>query len=115
MNWDELRAACLALPGTEETFAFGPGVSVFKAANGKMYAVSVTATEPLDISLKCDPDQAVALRNTYAGITEGYHLNKRHWITATLNTDVPDPLIQTLIEESHRLVTTHPSRRRVPA
>ena len=42
MTWDELRAACLALPGTIETFAFGPGCSVFKAANGKMFAVSVT-------------------------------------------------------------------------
>ena len=50
------------LPGAVETFPFEPGVAVFKAANGKMFGVCVTAAEPLAISVKCDPDLAVTLR-----------------------------------------------------
>jgi predicted DNA-binding protein (MmcQ/YjbR family) len=49
MNWEELRSWCLSMPGAEETFPFEPGVAVFKAPNGKMFAVSVTTAEPLDI------------------------------------------------------------------
>jgi predicted DNA-binding protein (MmcQ/YjbR family) len=114
VNWDELRAACLELPGAVETFSFGPGTSVFKAPNGKMFAVSVTDSEPLDISLKCDPDLGEGLRGTYSGITEGYHLNKRHWITVTINADVPDTMVLDLLHDSYDLVAPSPTgdRRR---
>jgi predicted DNA-binding protein (MmcQ/YjbR family) len=105
MTGDELRDACLGLPGAIETFSFGPGCSVFKAPNGKMFAVSVTASEPLDISVKCDPDLAEALRRDHDAIVEGYHLNKRHWITVTLTADVPDAMVLDLIHDSYDLVT----------
>ena len=104
MTWEELRAYCLSLPGAEETFPFGPGAAVFKAANGKMFGVSVTTSEPLDISVKCDPDVARALRAEYVAIVEGYHLNKRHWITVTLNSDVTDERVLGLVRDSYDLV-----------
>ena len=104
MRWRELRAACLAMPGSVETFPFEPGVSVFKAANGKMFAVSVAATQPVDVSVKCDPDRASDLRRDYSAIVEGYHLNKRHWITVTIGADVPDAMVRELIEDSYDLV-----------
>jgi predicted DNA-binding protein (MmcQ/YjbR family) len=104
MTWDELRDACLAHAGARETFPFAPGISVFKAPNGKMFAVGAAAGEPLDISVKCDPERAVALRAQYAAIVEGYHLNKRHWITVTIDEDVPDDLVRELVEDSYDLV-----------
>lgn len=104
MNWDELRDACLGLPGATETFPFQPGVSVFKAANGKMFAVGAATSEPLDVSVKCDPDIARALREQYSAIVEGYHLNKRHWITITLDSDVPDEQVRQLVCDSYDLV-----------
>jgi predicted DNA-binding protein (MmcQ/YjbR family) len=104
MTWEQLRAWCLSLRGAQETFPFEPGVSVFKAANGKMFAVSVATSEPLDISVKCDPDIAQALRAEYAAIVEGYHLNKRHWITITLNSDVTDERVRQLVRDSYDLV-----------
>ena len=108
MRWRELRAACLAMPGSVETFAFGPGISVFKAANGKMFAVSAAAAQPLDVSVKCDPDRASGLRRDYSAIVEGYHLNKRHWITVSLDADVPDAMVRELIEDSYDLVKPQP-------
>ena len=104
MTWDELREWCLGLPGATETFPFAPGVSVFKAANGKMFGVSVMTSEPLDISVKCDPDLAAVLRGEFASIVEGYHLNKRHWITITLNSDCPDERVRELVRDSYDLV-----------
>ena len=105
MTWDELRDWCLARPGAVETFPFEPGVAVFKAANGKMFGVSVTTAEPLDISLKCDPGIAEALRAEFTSIVEGYHLNKRHWITITLNADCPDETVRQLVQDSFDLVS----------
>ena len=84
---------------------------MFKAPNGKMFAVSVASSEPLDVSVKCDPDRAADLRRAYAAVVEGYHLNKRHWITVTLNADVPDDMVRELIEDSYDLLALTPAGR----
>ena len=104
MEWDELRDHCLSMPGARETFPFAPGVSVFKAANGKMFALGMPARAPLHVSVKCEPEIGEALRRDYEAIVEGYHLNKRHWITVTLGGDVPDDRIRELVEDSYDLV-----------
>jgi predicted DNA-binding protein (MmcQ/YjbR family) len=93
------------MPGAIETFPFEPAISVFKtSANNKVFAITALAGRPLDISLKCDPDRSEALRREYEAIVPGYHLNKRHWITVTLQADAPDDLVKTLIEDSYDLV-----------
>jgi hypothetical protein len=45
---------------------------------------------PLEVSLKCDADLAEALRSQHAAIRAGYHLNKRHWNTVTLDGSIDD-------------------------
>ena len=104
MTWDELRGYCLSLPGATETFPFEPTVSVFKAANGKMFGVTASKDEPIDISVKCEPPIGEALRAQYESIAPGYHLNKRHWVTITLNGDVPDQRVRELVLDSYELV-----------
>jgi predicted DNA-binding protein (MmcQ/YjbR family) len=99
----ELRALCLALPGASEDFPFGPEASVFKVA-GKMFALSVLASTPLSVSLKCEPELAVELRATYAAIRPGYHLSKRHWNTVTLDGSIPDEMLRDMLEDSYALV-----------
>src|SRR5690349_16720849 len=66
MDQHELKAACLALPGAAEEFPFGDEVSVFKVG-GKMFALSLLDAEPLQLSVKCDPDLAVQLRAAHPG------------------------------------------------
>ncbi len=113
MTWDELRDACLALPGAEETFPFDAGItSVFKAPNGKMFALGAESDGPLEISVKIVPEEGVALRGAYDAVREGYHLNKRHWVTLTLGSDLPDDLVVGLVEKSYELVTSRPRARR---
>jgi predicted DNA-binding protein (MmcQ/YjbR family) len=103
MTPQQLKSVCLALPGTREEFPFGEAISVFKVA-GKMFALSRLAVEPLQVSVKCEPDLAIQLRLTYSAVTAGYHLNKRHWNTIVLDGSVPDDLLLTMIEDSYDLV-----------
>jgi predicted DNA-binding protein (MmcQ/YjbR family) len=99
----DLRASCLAMPGAVEEYPFGPTASVFKVG-GKIFAIASLAGEPMDISLKCEPELGELLRAGHEAIVPGYHLNKRHWITVRLGSDAPDALVRDLIEDSYDLV-----------
>jgi predicted DNA-binding protein (MmcQ/YjbR family) len=106
----QLRRWCLKQGGAVEEFPFGPEHSVFKVA-GKMFAISALDRTPLEISLKCEPELATQLRNTYDAIRPGYHLNKRHWNTVTLDGSLPDKLVRELVEDSYDLVVSALPRR----
>jgi predicted DNA-binding protein (MmcQ/YjbR family) len=105
MDATALRAWCLRQAGAVEDFPFGPEHSVFKVA-GKMFALSALDRAPLEVSVKCEPDLAVALRDSYPAIRPGYHLNKRHWNTITLDGSLADQLVRDLIEDSYDLVVS---------
>lgn len=102
MTPDQLRAFCLEFNDATEEFPFGPDVSVFKVA-GKMFALSWLEADPLTVNLKCDPDDAVRLREEYPAIAPGYHMNKRHWNTVTVG-ELPDRMVRELVEDSYDLV-----------
>lgn len=99
----DLRAACAALPGSQETFPFDMTTLVFKVG-GKMYALTDIQATELSVSLKVKPERGEELRAQHDGITPGYHLNKRHWVTVSLDGGVPDELAQELLKGSHALV-----------
>jgi predicted DNA-binding protein (MmcQ/YjbR family) len=103
MTAARLRRCCLDRPGATEEFPFGPETSVFKVA-GKMFAISALDRRPLEVSLKCEPELSELLRAGNAAIRPGYHLNKRHWITVTLDGSIPDAMVRDLIEDSYDLV-----------
>ncbi|NUR60676.1 MAG: MmcQ/YjbR family DNA-binding protein [Catenulispora sp.] len=109
MTPDELKAACLSYRGAEEDFPFGPEASVFKVA-GKVFAISRLDAEPLAVSLKCDPEKATGLRAAYPAIIPGYHLNKRHWNTVTIDGSLDEQMVLDLIEDSYDLVVNSLTR-----
>lgn len=84
MNIEELREACLSLPGTEEGFPFGETTLVFKVM-GKMFALASLDTPELRFNLKCDPELAMELRETYPCVLPGYHMSKIHWNTIVVD------------------------------
>ena len=114
MDAHELKAACLALPGAEEDFPFGDEVSVFKVA-GKMFALSDLDGDPLQLSIKCEPELAAQLRATYPAIAPGYHLNKRHWNTVTLDGSLADQMVTDMLGDSYDLVVASLPKTRRPA
>jgi predicted DNA-binding protein (MmcQ/YjbR family) len=103
MRPTELRKACLAFPGSEETFPFNAETSVFKVA-GKMFALTRLADRPLKVSLKCEPQLAEALRRAHPEVLPGYHLNKRHWNTVDTAGSLPLRMVRDMIEDSYDLV-----------
>ena len=103
MELESLRAYLLKKKGAFEDFPFGPEVVVFKV-RGKMFALVVWTESPLRINLKCDPDLALHLREAYKAIQPGYHMNKKHWNTITLDNSIPDEEILTMIDDSYDLV-----------
>lgn len=104
MTPEELRALCLSFNAAVEDFPFNPEVSVFKVL-GKMFALSWLDNRPLTVNLKCDPEDAVRLRAEHEGlIAPGYHMNKRHWNTVTVDGGLPDRLVRELVEDSYDLV-----------
>jgi predicted DNA-binding protein (MmcQ/YjbR family) len=111
MDWPSLRSLCLSFPGTEETFPFSPGTSVFKVA-GKMFALTSEADEPLRISLKCEPALAEQLREAHPAVTPGYHLNKRHWNTVVLDGSISERMLADMVEDSYDLVVSALPRSR---
>ena len=98
-----VHAELLSLPGAVAETPFGPDSLVFKVS-GKMYAILYMDGQYVNVSLKVDPMEAELLRETWAAIIPGYHLNKRHWITAILDGTLPDDLIDDLIRDSYGLV-----------
>ncbi len=110
MELDTLRDYMLAKPGTTEETPFGPEVLVYKVA-GKMFALVAWDEDPLQLSLKCDPDEAMFLRDLYPSVRPGYHLSKTHWNTITLDGIVPEPELLGMIDESYRLVVKSLTRK----
>jgi predicted DNA-binding protein (MmcQ/YjbR family) len=107
MHIEELRNVCITKKGVTEHFPFDEVTLVFKVMH-KMFALtSLNDWEKGEqkINLKCDPERAQELRGAYEGINPGWHMNKKHWNTVTINSaDVSDDLVRELISHSYELV-----------
>ncbi len=103
MNIEELRLYCLAKPGTTEGLPFGPDVLVLKVM-GKMFALIPLEDDDIKINLKCDPEMAIALREKYSSVKEGYHMNKKLWNTVTVDGSFATSELRSWIDNSYDLV-----------
>jgi len=91
------------MPNAVLDYPFGEDVAVYKT-NGKMFALITEKSDPVRVSLKCDPKLAEILRQKYETVLEGYHLNKKHWNTIILTGQLPWEEVQGLIRHSYDLV-----------
>ncbi|GAA2596592.1 MmcQ/YjbR family DNA-binding protein [Streptomyces axinellae] len=105
MTPEELRAVCLEQNGAWEDFPFpgNPELSTFKVKE-KIFALSSLDAAPLRVSLKCEPEIAVRLREAHPAIRAGWHLNKRHWNTVTLDGSLSERTVREMVEDSYDLV-----------
>jgi predicted DNA-binding protein (MmcQ/YjbR family) len=99
LNIEEYRNYCLQKKGVTEEFPFDENVLVFKVM-GKIFALT-DVNEFETINLKCDPEEAVLLREKYDAVQPGYHMNKKHWNTILLDGSVPDKYIFQWIDHSY--------------
>ncbi len=104
MDSEELREYCLAKKGVEEGFPFDNETLVFKV-EGKMFLLLSLDTNPLRFNAKCEPKLALELREKYACVIPGYHMNKNHWNTIICNGKVPKKVLLFWVDHSYELIT----------
>ncbi|MEN8928226.1 MAG: MmcQ/YjbR family DNA-binding protein [Flavobacteriales bacterium] len=104
MNIEEFREYCISKPGVTESFPFDDNTLVFKVME-KMFALCGVQNYSY-INLKCDPEKAIELREQYEGITDGFHMSKKHWNSCATESDISDLLMQELIDDSYNLVAS---------
>jgi len=103
MNIEQIREYCLKKKGVTEEFPFDEETLVFKVA-GKIFLLASLETIPLQINLKCNPEKAIELRETYNTVQPGYHMNKKHWNTVIIDGTIFGNKIFEWIDESYELV-----------
>ena len=109
MTHKELETYLLSFENTWLDFPFGEGTSVYKVGNpetkeGKLFAIIADGTDPLRVSLKCDPNLALNLREKYETVVPGYHLNKKHWNTIICTGQIPEDELHDFARLSYNLV-----------
>jgi predicted DNA-binding protein (MmcQ/YjbR family) len=104
MTHAKIEEYLLSMPNARLDYPFGEKVAVYKAGD-KMFALVQEGSEPVQISLKCDPLLSKTLRERYESVMAGYHLNKKHWNTLLLSGQLDDDEVRALIRHSYLLVT----------
>lgn len=99
----QLETYALAMPNARLDYPFGKDVAVYKVGD-KMFALIPENSDPTRISLKCDPQLAINLRERYETVVPGYHLNKKHWNTIICTGQLSEDEIHDLIVHSYHLV-----------
>lgn len=103
MNIEELRAYCISKAHVTESFPFDESTLVFKVAD-KMFALTGLERLPHAVNLKCNPEKAVELREQYSSVSAAYHMNKKHWNTILITSDMSSENIKKWIDHSYDLV-----------
>ena len=104
MDIEQVWEYCKAKPGAEECFPFGPETLVFKV-KGKIFLLASLEKQPLQFNVKCDPERAIDLREKFACVLPGYHMNKKLWNTVIVDGTLPMYDLQEFIDDSYRLVS----------
>ncbi|WP_158969301.1 MmcQ/YjbR family DNA-binding protein [Paraglaciecola sp. L3A3] len=124
MDQKQAQQYLLTKPFTAEVFPFGEGIAVYKVkdkmfatlAIGKMGRRDNTENVGNDnqdywMNLKCDPQEAVMLRDIFPAVIPGYHMNKLHWNTVILDGSIPQGEIERMIDNSFDLVVNKMSKK----
>lgn len=114
-NIESVREFCLSLPLTTEDMAFGEDHLLFRLFNKIFGCLSLDGDAYL--TLKCDPEYALELRENYSAIAPAYHWNKKYWNQLHLDGSINNEMIKGLIRHSYleivaklpkKLKTEHP-------
>lgn len=103
MNIEEIREYCIAKPGVTESLPFNDTALVFKVM-GKMFALLDLSDNSRGLTLKCDPEIAIELREEYPEVMPAWHMNKQHWNSVDVEGSAPEKKIREWIDHSYKLV-----------
>jgi len=111
MKYEWLDEYLLSFPGAEKDFKIEWGWHRYMV-RGKLYA-AVCAPQGMQderynghelVNLKCDPRLGELLRAEHLEILPGFYCDKKTWIAALLDGDLPDDTLRDLCQQSYQLV-----------
>jgi predicted DNA-binding protein (MmcQ/YjbR family) len=112
MNHKTVEQYLLSFPDTWLDYPFGDSIAVYKVGDksdaddpNTMFALIMEGKTPVRLSLKCDPQLAILLRQKYDEVMSGEHLSKKNWNTLVLTGQMEWEEVQGLIRHSYNLVT----------
>ncbi len=101
MTIEEFHRHCLARKGVSEGFPFDETTVVYKVG-GRMFALADVSLKRINV--KCDPLEALALREKFSGVIPDYHMNKKHWNSLIMDGSLPDKRVYNWLDDSYQLV-----------
>jgi predicted DNA-binding protein (MmcQ/YjbR family) len=107
---DDVRSFALSFEGAREEFSFGSDHPVFKAPNGKMFAIASENSGGTSVSLKLTPEESIEAL-TLPFVRPAPYLARNHWVMATITDDAECEMTFGWIRRSHELVTAKPKRK----
>ncbi|MEW6998741.1 MmcQ/YjbR family DNA-binding protein [Colwelliaceae bacterium BS250] len=119
MNANIIDKYLLAKPLANLDYPFGRDVKVFKVKNKMFATLAVGKMGKGDehgnmhwwLNLKCDPDEAVMLRDIFPAIIPGYHMNKRLWNTVIVDGSIPQGELERMMDNSYMLVVSKMTKK----
>lgn len=111
MNYEQIREYCISKADVTEGFPFNDTALVFKVG-GKMFALLDLSEDSRGISLKCDPELAIELREHHPEVTPAWHFNKIHWNGVDLKGSLSDDQVKEMIDHSYELIRSSLPKKR---
>ena len=121
MNKEQVNNYLLSKPEASMYYPFGDDVEVFKVKNKMFATVSFGKGKEKDsgnkmagyycVNLKCDPGEALMLRDIFSAVIPGYHMNKRLWNTIILDGSIPQGEIERMMDNSFKLVVSKMTKK----
>ena len=99
MDIESLREYCLSMPYVTEDTAFGEDCLLLRVFDKIFACIALDRNDY--VSLKCEPEYAIELRDKYSDIEPAFHWNKRHWNQLRLSGTLQDELVKHLIRHSY--------------
>jgi predicted DNA-binding protein (MmcQ/YjbR family) len=103
MNIESISDYCRKKKGVTEDFPFDEDTLAIRVMN-KIFLLASLEKVPLQINLKCEPEYAVELRERYASVQPGFHMNKSHWNTVLIDGSIPKSELKEMIDHSYEQV-----------
>lgn len=103
MDYNQVKSYFMAREGVTLEHPYGDRADVFKVA-GRKVGVLTSDKDIVNVFVKCDPDEALALRDIYHSIVPGYQFDERHWNTIIIDGRLPEDLILEQIDKSFHIV-----------
>jgi predicted DNA-binding protein (MmcQ/YjbR family) len=119
LNAQQVENYLLSKPESSLYYPFGDDCKVFRVkskmfatlAIGKMGKGDDQGNVDWWLNLKCDPEEAVMLRDIFPAVIPGYHMNKKLWNTIILDGSIPQGEIERMIDNSYMLVVSKMTKK----